>query len=213
LPGSPASSTARGGVTAPTPRGSEHDTLHIALRAATQDVHQRLHHHPGFAALQAGQIDLADYRALLARLTGFYAPFEISAGVRPERTRRLTADLAALGTPPVAPETLPRCPYIPRLATPSRRIGALYVVEGAALGGRQLAKSLDSLLGPDVAAGRNFFLGRGAATGATWRAFITRLETFARDPLACAEIIVAARETFAAIERWLDGWKPPELAH
>lgn len=218
MPWAPACSAVVGSPQTRTPgRGPYgHDDyigVHPALRAATQDVHERLHRHPGFAAIQAGRIDLADYRALLVRLIGFYVPFERAAGVPPDRTHRLGADLRTVGVDHAMCAALPHCPCIPSLTTPTRRIGALYVVEGAALGGRQLAKALDGLFGPHVTAGREFFLGRGDATGAAWRAFVMNLETFAGDPLACGEIIDAAMDTFAAFELWLNGWHDPELAH
>ena len=38
------------------------------LRAETQKTHERLHLHSGFASVKDGTIDLAGYRALLARL-------------------------------------------------------------------------------------------------------------------------------------------------
>lgn len=46
------------------------------LRAATDDVHQRMHRHAGFALLAAGTIERAAYRRLLARSYGFYVMAE-----------------------------------------------------------------------------------------------------------------------------------------
>jgi heme oxygenase len=179
--------------------------LRAILRDATQDVHERLHHHPGFAAVQAAHIGLCQYRALLTRLLGFHAPFEAAVGAPPERSGWLMSDLDFLGARRAAPA--PHCLYLPRLDTPERRIGALYVVEGSALGGRELAKRLDGLLGADAVAGRRFLLGRGADTGAAWRAYLARLESFANLGAARRDIVAAALETFAAFEQWLDGWE------
>jgi len=181
--------------------------LRDILRDATRDVHARLHRHPGFAAIQARQIALPDYRGLLARLLGFYAPFEAAAGVRPERSRWLAADLATLGMAPALRAALPLCPYVPCLDTPERRIGALYVAEGSTLGGGHLARRLDILLGRDTLAGRRFFVGRGATTDAAWHSFIRRLEAFAGNAAARRDIARAATATFAAFEQWLGGWQ------
>jgi hypothetical protein len=108
--------------------------LRQCLREATAAAHERLHHHPGFAAIQDGTIDLAHYRSLLVRLYGFYVPFEAAAGIAGDRSNWLRADLAAVGGYALA--TIPRCTSLARLDTQARQLGALYVVEGSTLGGR-----------------------------------------------------------------------------
>jgi hypothetical protein len=110
------------------------DGLRTALRLATLPAHTRLHGHPGLGAVQAGTIDRRAYRALLSRLYGFHVPFEAAAGIEPERSRWLAADLQALGLDEPAIAGLPRCGYVPRLETEARRLGAAYVVEGSTLG-------------------------------------------------------------------------------
>ena len=121
--------------------------LREALRAATSVVHERLHRHDGLAAVQAGTIDRAAYRQLLIRLYGFYRPFEAAAQLAPERTRWLEHDLDALGVSAAERDTLPRCAAIPPRFSPDQVLGARYVVEGSALGGRGMARQLDPLLG------------------------------------------------------------------
>ena len=180
-------------------------SLHWGLRAATTDVHDRLHRHAGFAAIQDATIGLADYQDLIVRLYGFYLPFEAAAGIGPDRSRRLVGDLEALGLERPL-HTLPRCPHVPRLDSAYLRLGALYVVEGSALGGRGLARGLDRLLGTGVTGGRRFFTGRGTGTGEAWRGYLAQLSAAPSKPPVRAEIIKGAVETFAAFEHWLDGW-------
>lgn len=180
-------------------------SLRWVLRAATQGVHDRLHHHAGFAAIQDATIDLADYRDLIVRLYGFYVPFEAAAGIGPDRSGWLAADLEALGLDRPL-HALPRCPHVPHLDGADLRLGALYVAEGSALGGRGLARGLDQLLGRDATAGRRFLIGRGAGTGEGWNSYLARLSAAPYGPSARAEIIKGAVETFAAFERWLNGW-------
>jgi heme oxygenase len=177
------------------------------LRGVTLDVHQRLHLHDGFAAIQSGSIDLASYRHLLLRLQGFYIPFEAAADVGRERSGWLADDLRALGVDPEAPGAVAMCPDMPCPRTPGARLGALYVVEGSALGGRDLARHLSGLLGPDAVNGRRFFIGRGAGTGEAWRRYLSRLEAHAADLAARPGILDAALETFAVFERWMAGWR------
>ena len=178
--------------------------LRLELRAATQDVHDRLHRHAGFAAVQDATIGLADYQDLLLRLYGFYVPFEAAAAIEPHRSHWLANDLQALGLKRPL-DAIAKCWHVPRLDTAHRKLGGLYVAEGSALGGRELARGLDRLLGKDVTQGRQFFIGRGAGTGEAWRGYLARLSA-ATEPSAHAEIIKGAVETFAAFEHWLTGW-------
>lgn len=177
------------------------------VRAATQEVHERLHRHAGFAAIQDATIDLPAYRALLLRLYGFYVPFEAAADLGLERSRWLEGDLGAMHLDSGTFATIPRCPHVFRLDTPERRLGAAYVVEGSTLGGRALGRSLDRLLGPNGTEGRSFFLGRGSGTGAAWTGFLARLEAATREPGPRADVVAAAVETFTAFEEWLSGWR------
>ena len=178
-------------------------SLRWVLRAATQGVHDRLHRHAGFAAIQDATIGLAKYQDLIVRLYGFYLPFEAAAGIGPDRSRWLAGDLQALDLERPLHD-LAKCPHVPHLDSAHSRLGALYVVEGSALGGRDLARSLDRLFGEDVAEGRRFFIGHGPKTGEAWRGYLAQLS--AAPSGARAEIIRGAVETFAAFEHWLDGW-------
>ena len=172
----------------------------------TNAVHMRLHAHPGFAAVQTETIDRAGYTALLVRLHGFHRPFEIIAGLPPVRSSRLACDLADLGIDAERLGRLSHCQNIPALRTPGDILGARYVVEGSALGGRGLARHLDALLGTGVIAGRRFFSGSGAGTGAAWRAYLAQLAGVSGDAAARRRIVGAAAATFAAFEAWLQDW-------
>lgn len=181
--------------------------LHGLLRDATLAAHERLHGHDGFAAVQAATIDIAAYRGLLLRLYGFHRPFETAMGGPRERGAWLEEDLRALGVGEATIDRAPRCARLPDLRGAGRKLGALYVVEGSALGGRGLGRGLDPLLGQGVSAGRRFFLGRGAETGGAWRAYLARLASVPATPDVRAEIVEAATETFTVFEAWMAGWK------
>ena len=177
------------------------------LRHSTRDIHERLHLHTGFAALQDGTIDRASYRALLSRLYGFYHPFEVAAETAPTRTCWLKSDLSALSMTKDQIANLPRCIAMPALANSEQVTGALYVVEGSSLGGRALAPCVDRLLGAGVIGGRRFFTGYGSETGARWRGFLADLALLPPDPITRGRCLAAAIETFEAFELWLSGWE------
>jgi heme oxygenase len=76
----------------------------------------------------------ADYQDWLGRFLGLYDPLGLSMLSR-DHTCRLVDDLVALGTDP---RELPRASsaLLPDLPTLAHALGALYVIEGATLGGR-----------------------------------------------------------------------------
>ena len=121
-------------------------------------------------------------------------------------SRPLAGDLEALNfrRPLYA---IPKCSHVPFLGSAHLRLGALYVGEGSALGGRELARGLDRLLGTDVKKGRQFFIGRGAGTGAAWKSYLEQLSAAPLEQSVRSEIIKGAVETFTTFEHWLDGWR------
>lgn len=180
---------------------------HALLRSATADVHARLHLHPGFAALAAGEIGLDDYRLLLERLYGFHRMFEAASGLPALRSRRIADDLRALGASEDALTALPMCGFVPAPTSPAAVLGSRYVVEGAGLGGQVLARALDRLLSAHVGDPRSFFRGEGSATGAGWRGFLGELDAGASGPAERDEAVAGALAVFAAFETWLAGWR------
>jgi heme oxygenase len=181
-------------------------TLQDSLRSATAVVHERLHGHPGLAAVQVGTINLSAYTALLSRLYGFHRTFELKAGLAPQRTNWLETDLAVLGVNAEKRAALPRCAAFSEVAPHEYILGARYVVEGSALGGRGLARQLDDLLGVGVVAGRHFFSGYGTETGRVWRDYLAHLEAVPDVGTKWAAVVEGATETFAIFEQWLEKW-------
>ena len=181
------------------------------LRDATNETHQRLHGHAGFAAVQEGAISRTDYGNLIRRLYGFHRAFEVAAGLPAERSEWLALDLIALGDDGHLRASLPLCSAMPAYDSLERVLGALYVVEGSALGGRSLARGLDSILGTGVSAGRYFFEGRDEKTGTAWRAFLARLDDHQTTAASHDALIASAVETFLVFETWLDGWSAADV--
>ncbi|QGY06273.1 biliverdin-producing heme oxygenase [Methylobacterium mesophilicum SR1.6/6] len=185
----------------------ERANLHARLRAATAPAHQALEDDLDWRARVA---TLSGYRDLLARLYGFHAVWEatIGLGLADEaflaprrRLTRLAADLDHLGLAPGAVAALPRpAPHV--LADPAAATGALYVLEGSTLGGQLIGRHIAGLHGFSND-GLAYYRAHGAAAGAMWTAFRSRLERFADDPEAEASLTGAAVTTFAAMRGWL----------
>ena len=147
----------------------------------------------------------AEYRAHLARLLGFYEPLESalarSAGdVRPPllRSRFLIADLLQLGLTLEQICALPRC-ELPSIASPGA-FGALYVYEGAALGGQVIARRLQRFFRSE----RGFAFYRCDALGTRdrWIAFCNSINAAAAENQAA--ICDAALAVFDAFCQWFE---------
>ena len=183
----------------------------MALRHATAAAHERLHHLPDFAGLQAGTIGPDEYAGLLRRLFVFHRAVEAALADAPSllpygidivarrRSGLLLEDLAFLGAP-VAP--LPVAPDLPTPRSATEALGLMYVTEGSTLGGRDLARRLEHLLPRDSDLGRRFLFGHGPRHGAMWREFCAALEACGDTPQRRAEMIDAALAAFAAFGDW-----------
>jgi heme oxygenase len=176
------------------------------LRDATAAQHRRLDQ--GLGYVLGPQLSLERYGRLLAALYGFYVPLEASLSELQDgaealgvpldrRTPLLERDLRTLGADPAC---VPICDRPPLLANVDQRAGALYVVEGACLGGQVIAKAVTRRLGVRAEHGAAFFSGDGARTAARWKAVLAWLE--AREG-AAHEMVEGACRTFGALSRWL----------
>jgi heme oxygenase (biliverdin-IX-beta and delta-forming) len=183
------------------PRASARATL----RAATDDVHERMHAHSGYRALASGGMQTDAYRRLLARSYGFYLPIEGKLSRGRDRSCRLQADLLALGMTPAAIDALPICIALSPLDSRPKALGAAYVVEGAALGGQVLARGLISNAA-SLALPATFLLGDGENGGRRWRDFIAELEEELSGSGELEAAAQSARATFATFETWMAAW-------
>ena len=173
--------------------------LLVELRSATRDAHDRLERRLDVPSRcrTPGQ-----YTALLAGFRAVYAPLEqaldasaLTATAVPDWPQRrkagwLVADLRDLGatTPPLPAGPAPRCA--------AEVVGAVYVMEGATLGGAVVVRALRAAFREPPP--HRFFASYGAGRGAMWAAFRRSVERLDVDP---APAVDAALRTFAAVER------------
>lgn len=182
------------------------------LREGTQAHHARAE-----SALPVMDADLPldRYVDTLAALYGLYAPLErrlarhdwAALGFEWEARRKaplLAADLRRLGVPDAAVAALPLADALPALATPCEGLGALYVLEGATLGGQLVRRHVDRVLGVTPERGGAFFAAYGDRVGPMWRAFRAFLDDAgARHDCTPERALQAARDTFDAFASWL----------
>lgn len=179
------------------------------MRLRTQDVHRRLE------ALPIWEAAFSDLRAYTALLDGFLslvrpADAAIAAALGCEapngflatlRTDWLESDRRSIAAPhasSLAIRTVDDDALIGAIAGDSRcsAAGALYVIEGSALGGRILSRRLQESLGIDPGSGGRYFFGHGAETALRWRGFIEWLEGMQLDRAGAEAAAAAAQAVF-----------------
>lgn len=169
------------------------------LRAATAEAHASLDR---ALALEARLATRADLIAVLARFHGFFARIDPalarSLGAAMAERRRLpdlVADLRGLG---LGPAELSRIPPAPAFAFGSRdaALGALYVVEGARIGGTGIARMLAAR---GLGGALRFWSDDPPRIAALWHGAIALVETAAD----IDEAVAGARSCFALLHAWL----------
>jgi heme oxygenase len=181
------------------------------IKAETAGHHRRIERQFG---ILDPHLSLDDYRLWLERLFGFHSPLEARVDAWASalavdwdgrrKTPLLRADLSFLGLDDPAIAELPLCRDLPALPDLGSVFGVLYVVEGSTLGGRIIARHLRERLAVQAGAGASFFSGYGADLDARWQAFRRRLTEAASSPDIEARMVIAARDTFDALGRWLE---------
>ena len=187
-------------------------TLLDALRTGTALLHVALEKRLPFFC---EQLDAGWYQRLLQAYYGFYGPMEAAlydSGLIPEgydpvlrvKTPTLLGDLTALGLDARAIHALSRCTELPVFDTPAACLGALYVLEGATLGGQVLRREMAQRLDVNAENGGAFLNVYGTETGRRWKDFLDYLGSLPLDAVAKQRAVDAARSTFSCFEQWLD---------
>ncbi|MEM7055982.1 MAG: biliverdin-producing heme oxygenase [Pseudomonadota bacterium] len=169
------------------------------LRQETEAAHLALHRHPGFAAIESGEIVPQDHDQLMARVGGFYAILDPLASAA---SKVLGDHLAGYRYRPRAalfPNKAEKQIHVPDLATPAELAGAVYVVDGAVLGGQILARAFgDQALHPYW----QWCCHHGPAVWRTTKALLEHVDT---DTAARDEATETALRVFKAFSEAIDG--------
>ena len=180
------------------------------LRYATRHLHKTLEND---LPVMRADLQLSDYRRLLARFYGFYMPVEDAlARVRdlefvlpdwPQRRKidSLVKDLRAVDFTPQEIAELSLCVQLPALLGLEEALGCLYVLEGSTLGGQIIGRHLQATLHIGLDNGSSFFRSYGDRVGPMWKTFQEAL--LSREFEDHERMINAATQTFESIHRWL----------
>lgn len=192
------------------------DTMRDVLRQQTQDVHEQLHHHDHFVALFDGTSSLRQYRDLLERFHGFYAPLEEAIGLYiaaqpdwdgeftyPKRAQYLEQDLLFLDCAPMDVQQSPHCQALFDCSSPASLGGILYVIEGSTLGATHIDRAAQKLLKSDTTQGRSFWAWSRANNKQRWAMTLRYLDHLDETGVPKDAVVKSANETFQALADWL----------
>ena len=174
-----------------------------ALRQATDDLHQQLHHHPVLAPLASVGTSLYDYKIAMASFHAAYTLCESCKYYALENIEDvptlawLQRDIRFHVIQPMQEIVID----FPVIDTPSKAIGYAYVKQGSTLGGRVISKNLHAQLGLIEGISNCFFAGYGDTTGEKWKKFIQALSATGWNN---GEVCTQARATFMAIKTACD---------
>ncbi len=194
-------------MTSKTPEPS----LLVQLRQATRPFHEAIEKH---VDVLRPDLSSAEYRQLIARFYGFYAPLELRMAQVPslnaacpdyslrKKTARLEQDLSELGLSADDIGRLPRCGEVPAIATVADALGCLYVTEGATLGGAIISRHVFSVLGISSETGCAFFTSYGDERGSMWKGLCEVLNSVSEE-VTQAAVIQSACATFQTFDIWL----------
>lgn len=178
-----------------------------ALKLATAPYHERVEAAmPSLDALATP----AGYASALRALHAFHVAWEpavwrapglAETGLDATERRKLPSlerDLHALGIEPSSEH-----PPAPPMLDAAAALGALYVLEGATLGGRVIHRRVAGPLGLTPEHGGAYYHGYGADTGVRWKAFGEAIDQYVDAHGGGERVVEGAVACFAALEAWL----------
>ncbi len=186
-----------------------HSSVRARLRDATSELHLALERHLDLAS---PEITVERYRRALRGLYGFFAALEpklveLALTVRPDfplrqRADLLAADLRALSEPAETAAAGTFCSDLPPLRGPEDLAGCLYVVEGARLGARVVARSIERHLGLTRGNGCSFFAEGSDDSPRRWSAVLSWIDRVAASGDG-DRVVSSAVATFRTLAMWL----------
>ena len=181
-------------------------TVLTRLREETREAHEELE--LGLDLISP-RLTRETYGLVLQRFYRFYSAFERAVWPRlppgwatlfsgRKKAVLLEEDLAALS---LTPGQLDGCP-VPDYTDLRQIWGALYVTEGATLGGQIISRHVRDQLGLAGVTGLRFFASYGSEVGSNWKKF-TQLLIEEVSPDDADKVVEGAKSTFAAMSECL----------
>lgn len=172
------------------------------MRIATSNCHDRLHYHPITCPLVHHEVTLRDYAITLFAFEKFYENLaqeasKIDHNFSLDQILRIQRDLLQLG---FDKNPFEDCQYISLPPDKDALWGLLYVTEGSRLGGQQISKNIQKVLGLKINNGNSFFGSEKKFSSKDWKEFIFKMSCNVKDHQQCVK---SAKAVFLGLEGWL----------
>ncbi len=179
-----------------------------ALREATASLHHDVESRVDFLS---PHLTIPRYICILQAFYAFFHPVEAAMDAHcpsqfrslwqgRRRADSLVEDLKALNS---GIDPRPRPFSLPDVSEPPLWMGALYVLEGSALGGQVISRHLEEQFGWRQGCGYSFLLGHGGETRARWRQVSGTLEA---NTFQANLIVSGAHQTFNLLSECLSAY-------
>lgn len=198
---------------------SSDQSLSIALKSATNSLHEQAERHPLQRSLLKGELPLELFTQQMSQLLLVHTALEsailgvgannasLASVSRQEQFQqpRLKQDLAHFGCDPASalptPATKALCSKIEQFASscPIALLGVLYVFEGSNNGGRYIARAVRSAYNIEGTQGISFLDPYGEAQPQKWAEFKTAMNALTLSDEDLDAVVAAACDTFCAI--------------
>jgi heme oxygenase (biliverdin-IX-beta and delta-forming) len=195
----------------------------VALRHATAAAHEAIEQLPMMQRLMSTEVTRWDYYHYLVVMRDLYTQLETifyteagvdlcqKLGLRPkvpallqdmrEQEEFFSAAGLELPAPPSKKSSVEVALHFPDV---NALVGGFYVLEGATLGGRTIARHLRKILGDELGGARLLDF-HGEHTATVWKQFAAGLdELCAQQILAPEAVIQSALRVFAYLEQYLE---------
>jgi heme oxygenase (biliverdin-IX-beta and delta-forming) len=136
------------------------------------------------------------YSALEKRVQEYLSDPEIDKRRKAERLLEDISHFENSSTPDL-------CNELPPIRSHAEALGAMYVMEGSAMGGKIIAGMIKGQAGIDGPSGFSFFNGYGEDTGRMWEEFKAFLNR-PFDEMEKLNLILTANRTFITFYNWID---------
>ncbi|MFN4128548.1 MAG: biliverdin-producing heme oxygenase [Paracoccaceae bacterium] len=203
-------------------RAIRSQSLALDLRTRTAALHDRAETLLGLPDSITSRAEYADW---LAHFLAFYAPLERAFDTfvgwdllepfsgSSLHSRRLSRDLLELGIPDQERTGTPTLRW-PALQTFAQALGARYVLEGSALGGKVILKDLQARIGPEIAGATAFFEGSERSASSRWGVFKMAVDRYGEQHPECGEdVLTGAELTFKSLLDWFEPFVAQKKAH
>ena len=180
--------------------------IHALLKLSTAPMHRRLEEvnslsHPNPSYEDYVKFILSTYQILVPLEKRINAIFLENPEIHFQmkmKSHLLFSDLNSCG---VSLSQLSFSPFLPEVSSVSEAFGALYVIEGSALGGQFLTKKLSALYGSRLENSLSYLRGEGSKTFPLWKEFLATLENYCGQNEERKSLVVqAAIQTFECFE-------------